>query len=48
MIITLIGLGLLIVGIILAIVNAKVYFENWKVHDGIEWIKFPALFLAQL
>ena len=48
MIITLIGLGLLIVGIILAIVNAKVYFENWKVRDGIEWIKFPALFIGSI
>ena len=48
MIITLIGLGLLIVGIILAIVNAKVYFENWKVRDWIEWIKFPALFIGSI
>ena len=48
MIITLIGLGLLVVGIILAIVRANVYFKNWKVDDILEWIQFPALFIGSI
>ena len=46
MIITLIGLALLVIGIISAIVYAKVNFKSWKVRDRIEWIKFPALFIG--
>jgi hypothetical protein len=48
MIITLIGLTLLVIGIILAIVSAKVHFKSWKVRDRIEWIKFPALFIGSI
>lgn len=46
MIITLIGLALLVIGIISAIVCAKVHFKSWKVRDRIEWIGFPALFIG--
>lgn len=48
MIITLIGLALLVIGIISAIVYAKVHFKSWKVRDRIEWIKFPALFIGSI
>ena len=48
MIITLIGLGLLVVGIILAIVDAKVYFENWKVRETIGSSKFATLFFGSI
>lgn len=46
MIITLIGLGLLAVGIILAIVRAKVFFKNWKVYDVLEWVEFPTIMIG--
>lgn len=40
MIITLIGLGLLVVGIALAIINNKVRFKSWKAKDNIGLLKF--------
>ena len=48
MIITLIGISLLIVGIILAIVHAKVYFQDWKVDDTIDNLKFGALLFGSI
>ena len=46
MIITLIGLALLVVGITSAIVNKNVRFENWRVHDILYWLEFPAFLLG--
>lgn len=48
MIITLIGLGLLVIGIILAIVDAKVYFQNWKAESTIDYAKFVTMFLGSM
>lgn len=48
MIITLIGLALLVIGIISAIVRAKVHFKSWEVYEMIEWIQFPALFIGSI
>ena len=48
MIITLIGLGLIVVGIILAIVRANVCFKNWKVDDVLEWIQFPTIMIGTI
>jgi hypothetical protein len=48
MIITLIGLALLVIGIISAIIRAKVHFKSWKTYDRIEWIQFPALFIGSI
>jgi len=48
MIITLIGLGLLVVGIILAIVDSKVYFENWEIEKTIDYSKFTTLFIGSV
>lgn len=48
MIVTLIGVGLIVVGIILAIVREKVYFKNWKVDDVLEWVAFPAIFIGAI
>lgn len=48
MIITLIGLGLVVIGIILAIVDAKVYFKNWRVRETIDYSKFTTIFLGSM
>lgn len=44
MIITLIGLGLLVLGIILTIIYNKVDFQSWKVRDAIDYAKFAMFF----
>lgn len=48
MIITLIGIGLLVVGIILAIVRENVPFMNWHVRNRLEWVQFPAIFIGSI
>lgn len=48
MIITLIGLGLLVIGIILAIIDAKVYFQNWNTRETIEISKFATILFGSL
>ena len=48
MIITLIGIGLLVVGIILAIVRENVPFMSWKVRDRLEWVQLPAIFVGSI
>jgi hypothetical protein len=48
MIITLIGLGILAIGIILAIVRANVHSMSWEVRDRLEYIQFPALFIGSI
>jgi hypothetical protein len=48
MIITLIGLGLLVVGIILAIIDNKVYFKNWKVRAMIDCSRLATLFIGSI
>jgi hypothetical protein len=48
MIITLIGLALLVIGIILAIIDNKVYFKNWKVRDMIDCSRFATLFIGSI
>ena len=40
MIITLIGLGLIVIGIILAIIDDKVYIKNYESRNAIECLKF--------
>lgn len=46
MIITLVGLGLLIVGIILIIIQKNVYFENWKIDDALQSSAFGTLLIG--
>lgn len=48
MIITLIGIGLLVVGIIVAIVRKNVCFKSWETYEKLEWIQFPALFIGSI
>ena len=46
MIITLIGLGLLVVGIILAIIHDRVYFKNYNVKERIVDFGAAAIFIG--
>lgn len=48
MIITLIGLGLLVVGIILAIIFEKKYFRNYNTKEKIAGFAFGALFIGSI
>ena len=48
MIITLIGIGLLVVGIILAIVRANVPSMSWDVRDRLDWVQYPAIFIGSI
>ena len=48
MIITLIGLGLFVVGIILAIICKKKYFRNYNTQEKIEGFAFGAFFIGSI
>lgn len=48
MIITLIGLGLLVVGIILAIINKVIYFNAWETRERIDFSKFACILFGSM